>query len=71
VRWGGGTCRLGSLAVPALVELVQEREREREKERKKEFFGLLEWQHFFSHLLWMCKCMAWYGMVWYLSNHLL
>jgi len=36
VRWGGGTCRLGSLAVPALVELVQEREREREREREKE-----------------------------------
>jgi len=35
VRWGGGTCRLGSLAVPALVELVQERERERERERKR------------------------------------
>jgi hypothetical protein len=25
-----GTCRLGSLAVPALVEIVQEREKERE-----------------------------------------
>jgi hypothetical protein len=66
VRWGGGTCRLGSLAVPALVELVQERERERERERKKERKRFLVfWNGNTSSLICFGCVNAWHGMVWY------
>jgi hypothetical protein len=57
-----GTCRLGSLAVPALVELVQERERERKKERNR---VLVFWNGNTCSLICFGCVNEWHGMVWY------